>query len=89
MTAVPDYVGQLLRRQRDVGNSLGVYTFGTARELYVINATLMTVIGVLMKRLADKGVVSDAEWVDSLNHALDGAWPSWIAAQVDPDAIPQ
>lgn len=84
---VADYVTYLLPRQVTVGDKLGVHMYAVGRELYVTNLTLLTLVGVLMKALNDKGVVLDAEWIDRLNHALDGTWDPNILGQVDP-AIP-
>jgi hypothetical protein len=88
MATVPQYVDQLLRRQRIVGDQLGISLFGVGRELYVVDASLITLVAVVMKAMTEKGVITDAEWITRLNNALDGTWPDWIAGQRDPDAIP-
>lgn len=89
MAEVPDYVAELLRRQAAVSDQVGAYIFGVSRETYCINVTVLTLLGVVMKAMVDKGAITDAEWLTRLDHALDGTWPSWIVGQVNPDAIPQ
>lgn len=89
MAEVPDYVGELLRRQAALTDLTGVYSFGVTRELYVINMETLILLAVVMKALNDNGIVLDAEWQDRLDHALDGTWPDWIVAQRNPDLPPQ
>lgn len=86
MAANPvDYVQVLLRRQISATSSLGVDITQASRELYLTNVSLLVLLGVVMKALNDKGVVLDAEWQTRVNAALQGAWPDWIIAQVNPD----
>lgn len=83
MAEVPDYVAELLRRQAAISPQIGTYIFGVGQELYEINVTLLTLLGVVMKAMTDKGAITDAEWLTRLDHALDGTWPDWIVGQVD------
>jgi hypothetical protein len=86
MAANPvDYVQVLLRRQISATGNLGVDITQASRELYLTNVSLLVLIGVVMKALNDKGVVLDAEWQTRVNAALQGTWPDWIIAQVNPD----
>jgi hypothetical protein len=80
-----DYVQVLLRRQISAVGSVGVDITQVSRELYLTNVSLLVLVGVLMKALNDKGVVLDAEWQTRVNAALQGTWPDWIIAQVNPD----
>jgi hypothetical protein len=82
--SVSIYVNELLRRQIAVADQLGVNVLGAGRELYCINLELLLLVGVLMKALSDKGVVSDAEWLQRLDVALEGDWPPWIKDQTPP-----
>lgn len=88
MAEVPDYVAELLRRQAAVSQQVGAYVFGVGSELYSIDVTILTLLGVVMKAMVDKGAITDTEWLDRLDHALDGTWPDWIVGQVDP-SIPR
>lgn len=82
---VPTYVEELLRRQQQAASGqLGVSLLMVNPELYKVDLTLLVMIGVVMKALNDKGIVSDAEWLDRLNTALDGDWPAWILNQTNP-----
>jgi hypothetical protein len=86
MAANPvDYVQVMLRRQISATSNLGVDITQVSRELYLTNVSLLVLISVVMKALNDKGVVLDAEWQTRVNAALQGAWPDWIIAQVNPD----
>jgi hypothetical protein len=87
MAANPvDYVQVLLRRQISAVDKLGLKLTGVQRETYLVDVSLLVLIGVLMKALNDHGVVLDAEWQTRVNAALGGTWPDWILAQIDPDA---
>jgi hypothetical protein len=85
---IPEYVDPLLRRQAAASNMLGTYIFGSGKEVYNIDLTVLTLIAVIMKALNDKGVVLDAEWLTRLSTSLNGTWPDWILNQHDPDAVP-
>lgn len=82
---IPEYVDPLLRRQRIAASILGSDVLTADPQTYAINVSLLTIIGVLMKALSDKGVVTDAEWLARLNVALDGDWPQWITKQQIPN----
>jgi hypothetical protein len=87
MAANPvDYVQVLLRRQIAAVDKIGLRLTAVDRQSYLIDVSLLVLIGVLMKALNDKGVVLDAEWQTRVNGALAGTWPDWILAQIDPDA---
>lgn len=81
---VADYVSYLMPAQAGAAAQLGTDLYSSPKELYVINLSLLALVGVLMKALNDKGVITDAEWIDYLNHALDGTWDPAILAQVRP-----
>jgi hypothetical protein len=82
---IPEYVDPLLRGQIAAASILGVQVMNVDKQLYDIDLTLLTLIGVVMKALNDHGVVLDAEWLTRLNTALQGTWPAWILNQVNPN----
>ena len=81
---IPEYVDILLRRQIAAASQLGVNLTLVDRQLYDVNLTLITLVGVLMKALNDHSVILDAEWQTRLNSALTGSWPDWITTQSNP-----
>ena len=81
---VPEYVDPLLRGQISAAALLGVNIMAVDKQLYDVNLTLLTAIGMIMKALNDHGVVLDAEWQTRLNGALAGTWPTWVITQVPP-----
>lgn len=81
---VPEYVDPLLRGQMAAASQLGVDILAVDKQLYDVNLTLLTLLGMVMKALNDKGVVLDAEWQTRLNGALAGSWPTWVITQVPP-----
>jgi hypothetical protein len=81
---VPEYVDPLLRGQISAAALLGVNILAVDKQLYDVNLTLLTLIGMVLKALNDHGVVLDAEWQARLNSALAGSWPDWIINQTPP-----
>lgn len=81
---VPEYVDPLLRGQIAAASQLGVNIMAVDKQLYDVDLTLLTAIGMIMKALNDKGVVLDAEWQTRLNSALTGSWPAWVINQTPP-----
>jgi mannitol/fructose-specific phosphotransferase system IIA component len=81
---IPEYVDPLLRRQQTAATLIGSDVLHADVQSYRINLTLLTIIGVMMKALHDKGVVTDAEWLARLDSALAGNWPDWILHQTAP-----
>ena len=92
-TYVHQYVKALLDGQVVAGQKLGVGIYGVDRQLYVVDLTLLTLIGVVMKKISEIApAVTDAVWLDALNHALDQSaslpWPADMLNQVDPSQSP-
>lgn len=83
---IPEYVDPLLRGQIAAAGQLGVDIMAVDKQLYDVDLTLLTLIGVVMKALNDHGVVLDTEWQTRLNTALQGTWPTWILNQVNPNS---
>jgi hypothetical protein len=81
---IPEYVDPLLRGQISAAAQLGVNILAVDKQLYDVDLTLLTLIGMVMKALNDHGVVLDAEWQTRLNSALTGSWPTWVITQVPP-----
>lgn len=87
---VHQYVSALLNGQHVAGRKIGVDVYFTPREQYVTNLTILTLLGVIMKKISEVApAVTDAVWLDALNHALDedaaNPWPANALAQIDPD----
>lgn len=88
---VHQYVTELIKHQASVKPRLGVDIYGVDRQLYAVNLTLLTLIGVVMKTVSEVApAVTDAVWIDRLAHALDPSGEPWgaLLAQVDPNAPP-
>jgi hypothetical protein len=90
---VHQYVEALLPRQATAGQMLGVGIYTTDKQTYVINLTVLTMIGVIMKKISEVApAVTDAVWIDALDHALDASaaspWSQAMLDQVDPNATP-
>lgn len=90
---VHQYVSTLLKAQASAGQLLGVNTYRVSREAYVMNLTVLTMLGVVMKKISEVApTVTDAVWLDALNHALDASvqvpWPQAMLDQVDPNEPP-
>lgn len=91
---VHQYVAELLKRQESAGQILGVSPLHADKQTYVVDLTLLTLIGVVMKKISEIApAVTDAVWIDALNHALDSSgaapWPDWILNQYDPNNPPE
>lgn len=90
-TYVHQYVKVLLDGQVTAGKLLGVDVWGVDKQTYVIDLTLLTLIGVVMKKISEVApAVTDQVWLDALNHALDASpdlpWPPNILTQTNPNA---
>lgn len=94
---MPQFVHQivkpLLDGQASAGQLLGVNMYGIDRQSYVINLTVLTLLGVVMKKISEIApAVTDQVWLDALGHALDASaqapWSAAMLNQVDPNASP-
>lgn len=90
---VHQYVQALLDGQATAGKMLGVDVYGISREQYVMNLTTLALIGVVMQKISQVApAVTDAVWLEALNHALDATnetpWPVNMLAQIDPSRPP-
>jgi hypothetical protein len=90
---VHQYVTALLNGQKIAGRKLGVDVYGVGREAYVVNLTVLAMLGVIMKKISDVApAVTDQVWLNALSEALDASealpWPAGMLAQIDPNAPP-
>ena len=90
---VHQYVSELVKGQAAAGQLLGVNTYRVDRETWVLNLTILTMIGVVMKKVSEVApAVTDQVWLDALNHALDSSaqapWPPGLLDQIDPNEPP-
>lgn len=88
------YVAELLRRESALSQShptvIPTDIITAEKPTYSINLMTLLFIGVVMKAITDIGAVTDAQWIDRLNHAIDSSpelpWPQWILDQVHPES---
>jgi hypothetical protein len=85
VNTTPEYVPYLLSAQAAAGKQVGVNVYGIDHQTYVVNLSVLTLIGMVIKALNDHGVVLDAEWQTRLNAAYQGPWPANLINQVDPN----
>lgn len=90
---VHQYVEALLPGQAAAGQLIGINLYGVDRQSYVINLTVLTLIGMVMKTISQVAPqVTDQVWLDALNHALDSTpespWSVNMLNQVDPNTPP-
>ena len=84
MDTTPEYVPYLLAGQTAAASSVGVNIYAVSRELYVVNLSLLDLIGMVVKALHDHGIVLDAEWATRLDAAYSGPWPADMLNQIPP-----
>lgn len=78
-----------------VTNGLGTDIMGSGRELYNMNLTTLSLIGMVMKAIQDIApAATDAFWQNRLNIAIDtgsggdrSGWPGWVILQVRPEDL--
>lgn len=90
---VHQYVSELVRGQAAAGQLLGVNTYMVDRQTWVLNLTVLTMIGTVMKKISEVApAVTDQVWLDALGHALDAnaqfPWPPDLLNQVNPNEPP-
>lgn len=73
-TTVKQYVDAMRQRQDVVAAKMGVVLRGSSVEIRVLNLTVLALIGVVIKTLVDKGLVTDAEFLAVMNGAAADAW---------------
>lgn len=90
---VHQYVEALLPGQAAAGQLLGLNIYGIDRQSYVVNLTVLAMIGVVMKKISEVAPqVTDQVWLDALNRALDASaqspWSANMLNQVNPNTPP-
>ncbi|MFC7276214.1 hypothetical protein ACFQS1_19655 [Paractinoplanes rhizophilus] len=90
---VHQYVSQLVQGQERAAQMLDVDIYGVDRSTWVMNLTVLTMLGVVMKKVSEVApVVTDQVWIDALGHALDQSaqqpWPAGLLGQVNPNEPP-
>lgn len=85
---VHNYVEAMLPGQVFAGQLLGADIKHADRQTYAVNLTVLTLIGMVMKVISTYNpLITDAVWVDALNHALDAdALNAWPADLLNPPA---
>jgi hypothetical protein len=74
MASLATYVGQLWDRQRLIARKLGSNIGDADKPNRVLNKSLLVLLAVVVKTLTDKGVITDAELLATLNTARDAAY---------------
>lgn len=88
------YVSELLRRESALSQThptvIPTDIITAEKPTYSINLMTLLLIGVVMKAITDVGAVTDAQWIERLDQAIDSSpelpWPQWILTQVHPPA---
>jgi predicted XRE-type DNA-binding protein len=74
MTAISQYVTQMQTRQQIIATKLGCDISRSSKPSRVMNLALLVLIAALIKTLVDKGVMTDAEILATLNTARDASY---------------
>lgn len=74
MATLPQYVQQLWERQGRIARALGSDIAGADKQSRVVNRSMLVLLAAVVKTLTDKGVVTDAELLATLNVARDAAY---------------
>lgn len=75
MATIKQYVVNLLERQRAIASKMGSDVGKADKESRVLNLALLVLLAAVIKTLTDKGVITDAELLATLNSARDDAYP--------------
>jgi len=92
---VHQYVAELLKREHQLAQAYPEFIktdpmYSTPGP-YAMNLMTLILIGVVMKKISEVAPqVTDAVWLDALNHATDSSpelpWAPWVLNQ-DPGAM--
>lgn len=66
---VKQYVLEMLQRQVAIGRKFGADISTFSKQLRVLNMSILVLLAVVIKTLTDKGVITDAELLTTLNAA--------------------
>lgn len=87
---VHQFVEEILKRESGLARShpqvIPSDIVSADRQLYSVNLMTLIVIGTVMKVISQVApTVTDAVWLDALDHALDESptlpWPAWVVNQ--------
>lgn len=90
MATVVQYVAQLRSRQVAIAQKMGVWLPGMPKELRVLWLSQIAMLGVILRLLVAKGIVTDVELTAAFDDAMGGAYdPEAVAPlTVDPAGPP-
>ena len=74
VTSIPQYVNFMQTRQQIIATKMGSDPARTDKQIRVFNLALLILIACIVKTLVDKGVISDADILATLNTARDAAY---------------
>jgi hypothetical protein len=74
MTTIPTYVQQMRDRQAVIARKLGSDIGQVDKQTRVANLSLLVLLAAVIKTLTDKGLISDAELLATLNAARDDSY---------------
>jgi hypothetical protein len=74
MTTIPTYVQQMRDRQAVIARKLGSDIGQVDKQTRVANLSLLVLLAAVIKTLVDKGVITDAELLATLNAARDDTY---------------
>ncbi|HET6214915.1 MAG TPA: hypothetical protein VFE14_18755 [Micromonosporaceae bacterium] len=85
MTTIATYVQQMRDRQAVIARKLGADIGQVDKQTRVQNVATLVLIAAVIKTLVDKGVITDAELLATLNAARDDVYTDEPA---EPPGIP-
>jgi hypothetical protein len=74
MTTIPTYVQQMRDRQAVIARKLGSDIGQVDKQTRVANLSLLVLLAAVIKTLVDKGIITDAELLATLNAARDDTY---------------
>lgn len=74
MASLATYVGQLWDRQRTIAVKFGADLSRADKQTRVLDRSLLVLLATVIKTLVDKGVLTDAELLATLDTARDAAY---------------
>jgi hypothetical protein len=74
MATVAAYVTQMLTRERVIAKKLGCDIRQADKPTRVLNLAMLVMLAVVVKTLVDKGVVTDADLLATMDTARDDAY---------------
>jgi hypothetical protein len=75
MATVKTYVTQLQNRQIVIARKFGCDIAQADKQTRVLNLSVLALLAVVIKTLVDKGVITDAELLATLDAARDDTYP--------------